>query len=260
MSNQNLTEQLETATQQFKANAPIEAQIKMGQMIEELQKSGIASGKQSGEKAVDFKLTNALGRDVILFEELAKGPVVLVFYRGGWCPFCNMQLKAYQRILPEIQAIGAQLIAISPQKPDHSLSHQEKEGLEFQVLSDPNGLVTAKYNLLFDVPPEVREFMEGIGIDLAEYNNTSNWVLPVPATFMIDESAVIRSSLSRAYNFTAAGRERIAHKLRSDMKQQLSEVHKLIYCTSKELIDVLMTRLGITEPMMDNINQYRKRC
>ncbi|RBP85388.1 peroxiredoxin [Cytobacillus firmus] len=194
MSNQNLTEQLEVATQQFKANSPIEAQIKIGQMIEELHKSGIASGKQPGEKAVDFKLTNALGRDVILFEELAKGPVVLVFYRGGWCPFCNMQLKAYQQILPEIQEIGAQLITISPQKPDHSLSLQEKEGLEFQVLSDPNGLVTAKYNLLFDVPQGVKEIMEGIGLNLAEYNNTSKWVLPVPATFMIDESAIIRST------------------------------------------------------------------
>lgn len=194
MSIQNLTVQLEAAAQEFKANSPIEAQIKFSQMIEELQKSGIASGKQPGEKAVDFKLTNALGRDVILFEELAKGPVVLVFYRGGWCPFCNMQLKAYQQILPEIQAMGAQLIAISPQKPDHSLSLQEKEGLEFQVLSDPNGLVTVKYNLLFDVPPGVREVMEGFGIDLAEYNNISKWVLPVPATFMIDESAIIRSS------------------------------------------------------------------
>ncbi|MDR6881885.1 peroxiredoxin-like family protein [Bacillus sp. 3255] len=194
MSNPNLTEQLEAATQQFKANSPIEAQIKIGQMIEELQKSGVASGKQPGDKAPDFKLTNAIGQDVILFEELAKGPVVLVFYRGGWCPFCNMQLKAYQQILPEIQAIGAQLIAISPQKPDHSLSLQEKEGLEFKVLSDPNGLVTAKYNLLFDVPPGVRGLMEGIGLDLAEYNDTSQWVLPVPATFMIDESAIIRSS------------------------------------------------------------------
>ncbi|REE88560.1 peroxiredoxin [Paenibacillus taihuensis] len=194
MNNQNLTEQLELATQQFKANSPIDAQVKLGQMIEGLQKSGLASGKQTGEKAVDFKLTNALGRDVILYEELSKGPVVLVFYRGGWCPFCNMQLRAYQRILPEIQAIGAKLIAISPQKPDHSLSLQEKEKLEFQVVSDSNGLVTAKYNLLFDVPPGVRELMEGIPLDLAEYNNTSKWILPVPATFMIDESAIIRSS------------------------------------------------------------------
>lgn len=214
MSNQNLTEQLEVATQQFKANSPIEAQFKIGQMIEELQKSGIASGKQQGEKAVDFKLTNALGRDVILFEELAKGPVVLVFYRGGWCPFCNRQLKAYQQILPEIHAIGAQLIAISPQKPDHSLSLQEKEGLEFQVLSDPNGLVTAKYNLLFDVPPGVREVIEGIGLDLAEYNNTSKWVLPVPATFMIDESAIIRSSYVNPNFMQRQSPEEILQELR----------------------------------------------
>ncbi|REE88566.1 peroxiredoxin [Paenibacillus taihuensis] len=194
MSNQKLTEQLVAATQQFKANAPIEAQMKIGQMFDDLQKSGIASGKQTGEKAVNFKLTNALGGDVILFEELQKGPIVLTFYRGGWCPFCNMQLNAYQQILPEIRAMGAQLIAISPQKPDHSLSLQEKEGLEFQVLSDPDGLVTAQYNLLFDVPEDVRELMEGIGVDLSEYNNTSQWVLPVPVTFIIDESAIIRSS------------------------------------------------------------------
>ncbi|MFC4810535.1 peroxiredoxin-like family protein [Paenibacillus sp. GCM10023250] len=194
MSNPNLTEQLEAAVRQFKADSPMEAQIQIGQMIEELQKSGVASGKQAGEKAADFRLTNALGREVILYDELAKGPVVLVFYRGGWCPFCNMQLRAYQQILPEIQAMGAQLIAISPQQPDHSLSLQEKEGLEFQVLSDPNGVVTAKYDLLFDVPAGVQALMEGIGLDLAEYNNTSKWVLPVPATFMIDENAVIRSS------------------------------------------------------------------
>ncbi|MGG1674268.1 peroxiredoxin-like family protein [Neobacillus sp. NRS-1170] len=182
--------------------------------IEELQKSGIASRKQPGEKAVDFKLTNALGRDVVLFEELAKGPVVLVFYRGGWCPFCNMQLKAYQQILPEIQAMGAQLIAISPQKPDHSLSLQEKEGLEFQVLSDPNGLVTAKYNLLFDVPPGVREITEGIGLDLAEYNNTSKWILPVPATFMIDESAIIRSAYVNPNFMQRQSPEEILRELR----------------------------------------------
>ncbi|MFK7695024.1 peroxiredoxin-like family protein [Paenibacillus sp. HJGM_3] len=214
MSNQNLTEQLEAATQQFKANSPIEAQIKLSQMIEDLQKSGIASGKQPGEKAADFKLTNALGRDIILFEELAKGPVVLVFYRGGWCPFCNMQLKAYQQILPEIQAIGAQLIAISPQKPDHSLSLQEKEGLGFQVLSDRNGLVTAKYNLLFDVPPGVRKVMEGIGLDLAEYNNTSKWILPVPAAFMIDESAIIRSSYVNPNFMQRQSPEEILRELR----------------------------------------------
>lgn len=214
MSNPSLTEQLEAATRQFKANSPIEAQIKLSQMIEELQKSGVASGKQPGEKAVDFTLTNALGQDVVLFEELAKGPIVLVYYRGGWCPFCNMQLRAYQQMLPEIREIGAQLIAISPQKPDHSLSLKEKEGLEFQVLSDPNGLVTAKYNLLFDVPLGVKEIMEGVGLDLAEYNDTSKWILPVPATFMIDESATIRSAYVNPNFMQRQSPEEILRELR----------------------------------------------
>ncbi|MGG1518090.1 peroxiredoxin-like family protein [Paenibacillus oryzisoli] len=214
MSNPNLTEQLEAAAQQFKANSPFEAQIKLSQMIEDLQKSGVASGKQPGEKAADFQLTNALGQDVVLYEELAKGPVVLVYYRGGWCPFCNMQLKAYQQILPEIQELGAQLIAISPQKPDHSLSIQEKEGLKFQVLSDPNGLVTAKYKLLFDVPQGVKEIMEGVGLDLAEYNNTSKWILPVPATFMIDESAIIRSAYVNPNFMQRQSPEEILRELR----------------------------------------------
>ncbi len=190
----SMNEQLKAAAQQFQANSPLEAQIKFGQMIEELQKSGIASGLTVGQKAKDFKLSNALGQDIVLYDELAKGPVVLIFYRGGWCPFCNIQLKAYQQLLPEIQAQGAQLIAISPQKPDHSLSFQEKEGLEFQVLSDPHGIVTAKYNLLFDVPQGAKEVMESFGLDLAEYNHTSKWILPVPATFMIDENATIRSA------------------------------------------------------------------
>jgi peroxiredoxin len=116
--------------------------------------------------------------------------------------------------LPEIQAMGAQLIAISPQKPDHSLSLQEKEALEFQVLSDPNGLVTAKYNLLFDVPQGAREVMEGIGLDLAEYNNTSKWILPVPATFMIDESAIIRSAYVNPNFMQRQSPEEILRELR----------------------------------------------
>jgi len=190
----NLTAQLEAAAQNFKAHTPIEAQVKFGRMIEELQKTGIASGIKVSEKASDFKLPNARGHDVVLYDELMKGPVVLVFYRGGWCPYCNLQLKAYQQILPDIEALGAQLIAISPQNPDHSLSFQEKEQLKFQVLSDRDGLVTAKYNLLFDVPQGAREVMESFGLNLAEYNDTSKWILPVPATFMIDERAIVRSA------------------------------------------------------------------
>ncbi|CAM3880234.1 hypothetical protein GCM10009865_27930 [Aeromicrobium ponti] len=126
------------------------------------------------------------------YEELEKGPVVLTFYRGSWCPFCNRQLKAYQEILPDIQELVAQLLAISPQTPDNTLSMQEKNEFDFQVLSDPRGIVSAKYNVLFDVPDYLKDAYEKIDLDLESFNGKVNWILPVLATFMIDETGEIR--------------------------------------------------------------------
>jgi len=190
----SLIQALENTKQQFIAHTPMEIQLAMFRQIREQQQSGIVYGKQEGQKAKDFTLKNALGESVNLFDELSKGPIVLTFYRGGWCPFCNSQLKAYQKVLPEIQALGGQLIAVSPQSPDNTLSQIEKEELTFQVLSDPHGLVAAIYNILYDVPDYLQDIMRGIGMDLAEYNSTSQWVLPIPSTFMIDESGIIRSA------------------------------------------------------------------
>lgn len=180
--------------QQFTAHTSLEIQTAMFRQIREQQESGNVYGRQEGQKAKDFTLKNALGEEVNLYEELSKGPVVLTFYRGGWCPFCNMQLKAYQKLLPEIEAIGGQLIAVSPQSPDNTLSQQEKEELTFQVLSDTNGLVAAFYNILYDVPDYVQDHMKQASMDLAEYNGTNRWILPIPSTFMIDESGIIRSA------------------------------------------------------------------
>jgi peroxiredoxin len=190
-----LNQVLEEAKTQFAANTPAEVHMEMFRMILELQQSGLASGLPEGGKAKDFALKNTHGEVISLYDELSKGPVVLTFYRGGWCPFCNTQLRAYQSILPEIQALGGQLIAVSPQSPDNTLSQKEKEELTFQVLSDTNGLVAAKYNILFDVPAYIQDVMQNrFGLSLAEYNATDLWILPVPSTFMIDESAVIRSA------------------------------------------------------------------
>nr|WP_263364564.1 redoxin domain-containing protein [Paenibacillus arenilitoris] len=106
-----------------------------------------------------------------------------------------MQLRAYQNILPEIRALGGQLIAVSPQSPDNTLSQKEKDELSFQVLSDTNGLVAAFYRILYDVPAYIQRIMENrFGLNLAEYNATDRWILPIPSTFMIDESGVIRSA------------------------------------------------------------------
>ncbi|MFB9276091.1 peroxiredoxin-like family protein [Cohnella cellulosilytica] len=191
----SLNQTLEEMKQQFIAHSPAEVQAAMFRSIREQQESGFRYGLQEGQRAKDFTLQNSTGLSVHLYDELAQGPVVLTFYRGGWCPYCNSQLRAYQKVLPEIEALGARLIAVSPQSPDNTLSHQEKENLQFQVLSDTNGLVAAFYNILYDVPPYLQEMMTNLfKLNLAEYNATDRWILPIPSTFMIDESGIIRSA------------------------------------------------------------------
>jgi peroxiredoxin len=193
--NQVLGEAKKQFVAKFVANTPVDVQAEIFRMIREQQQSGVVYGLQEGQKAKDFTLNNSVGVNVNLFEQLSNGPVVLTFYRGGWCPFCNIQLRAYQNILPEIEALGGQLIAVSPQSPDNTLSQQEKEDLRFQVLSDTNGLVGAFYNVLYDVPLYIQEIMTNqFNLNLAEYNATNRWILPIPSTFMIDESGVIRSA------------------------------------------------------------------
>ncbi|OXS55333.1 alkyl hydroperoxide reductase [Cohnella sp. CIP 111063] len=211
----SLNQTLEEMKQQFIAQSPAEVQAAMFRSIREQQQSGIPYGLQEGQKAKDFTLKNAMGIPVHLYEELAKGPVVLTFYRGGWCPYCNSQLRAYQKVLPEIEAQGARLIAVSPQSPDNTLSQQEKEELQFQVLSDTNGLVAAFYNILYDVPPYIQEMMTNLfQLNLAEYNATDRWILPIPSTFMIDESGIIRSAYVNPDFMKRPDPEDILHELR----------------------------------------------
>ena len=98
----------------------------MVQATKELVESDIAKGLTLNDQAPDFTLKDATGTDITLYEELKKGPVIVTFYRGGWCPYCNLELKAYQEIIHDIKANGAQLIAVSPQTPDASLTLKEK--------------------------------------------------------------------------------------------------------------------------------------
>jgi len=154
--------------------------------VDELIESGIARrAVGEGDMAPEFSLPNAQGRPVALSAMLARGPVVLVFYRGGWCPYCNLQLRAYQRVLPEMKALGATLVAISPEPPDASLSTQEKNALEFEVLSDVESQAAKAYGVLFELSDELREAYIGMGKDLSEINADGAWHLPIPATYVI---------------------------------------------------------------------------
>ena len=134
------------------------------------------------------RLPNARGEAVTLSELLAHGPVVITFYRGGWCPYCNLQLRAYQRVLPEIRALGARLVAISPEAPDNTLSTAEKNELEFEVLSDVKGEVGRAYRLLFELSDELQRCTPPTATT-SRSERRRPWHLPMPATYVIAPTA-----------------------------------------------------------------------
>ena len=145
-----------------------------------------------GQKAIHFVLPNHEGKLISLAELLEKGPVVLTFYRGSWCPYCNLQLKALQSRLAEIHALGAQLIAISPQVPDGSLSKNEIDEMDFIVLSDQDAEIASQYGIAWKVPEFIAEHMRvDRGLDLESINNGNGTILPIPATFIIGKNGII---------------------------------------------------------------------
>ena len=150
-------------------------------------------GIKVGEKAPDFTLSNALGKKVNLKDELKKGPVVLVFYRGAWCPFCNMHLHALQKALPQFKKYGAQLITVTPQTPDKSAAQIKKDGYPFEVLSDLDSKVMQDYKLYFELPADLIAVYKKHELDIEAFNGKGRNVLPVPGSFVIDKKGVVRA-------------------------------------------------------------------
>ena len=147
---------------------------------------------QRGDKAPAFTLPNASGKTVRLEEQLRQGPVVLTFYRGVWCPYCNLQLKQYQQILPQIREAGASLIAVSPMTPDNSLSMQDTNALQFEVLSDVGNQAARQYTSVFRYSDASLQAMKDLGYDFFSFYDDDSAELPVPATFVIDRDRTIR--------------------------------------------------------------------
>src|SRR5271170_3701346 len=146
-----------------------------------------------GQSVPEFTLPDAFGNEVSLKTLLAQGPVVISFYRGEWCPFCNLELLALQEALPKIKDLGATLIAISPETQDHGIVATEKNKLTFPVLSDFGNKVARQFGIVFQVGQELRDFSKNVfKNDLALRNGDDSYELPVPATFVIDATGVIR--------------------------------------------------------------------
>ena len=147
---------------------------------------------ETGTQAPGFELTDPEGKLVSLPELLAKGPLVVTFYRGSWCPYCNLQLRALQARLGDIHALGAELVAISPQVPDGSMTKNAISEMDFLVLSDQNAKVAAEYGVAWEVPEFLVEHMKvDRKLDLEEINNGNGSILPIPATFVLDTDGVI---------------------------------------------------------------------
>lgn len=144
-----------------------------------------------GAKAPTFALSDARGKTVGSTELLAAGPVVLVFYRGAWCPYCNLYLHEMQQHADEIRAHGASLVAISGESPDNTLSVEEKHALEFTVLSDPQFTVARQFGIVYEMPKVVNDVILDLGFDLAKYYGTDKAELPLSATYVIGRDGKI---------------------------------------------------------------------
>jgi peroxiredoxin len=162
--------------------------------IQNLLDEGVPSNAvKVGDVLAPFTLSDATGSPVSLDELVASGLAVIVFYRGGWCPYCNLALRTYQReLLPELQAFGARLVAISPQTPDESLSTLEKAELGFTVLSDPGNRVARSVGIVFQQADDALEAQRQLGLDLAAVNAEGSTELPRPTVLIVDQNHVVR--------------------------------------------------------------------
>lgn len=145
-----------------------------------------------GQKAPSFELPNALGKSISLNALLTKGPIVLTFYRGSWCPYCNLQLRALQACLEDIHALGATLVAISPEVPDGSMTQDDIIKMDFLVLSDQDAKIASAYGVAWEVPEFLLEHMRvDRNLNLDAINNGNGRVLPIPATFVLGRDGVV---------------------------------------------------------------------
>ncbi len=188
----SLAQQITEFDLQKAASLPAEILQTMDETTRSLKASALESqGLKSGDRAADFELPNHHGETRKLGDYLANSPVVLTFYRGGWCPYCNMELNALQKALPDIQQAGAVLVAVSPETPDHSLSTREKNELAFDILYDKGNLVANNYGLVFELPEVLRPIYDKLGIDIPEFNGDDSFEIPVPATYIISQEGEI---------------------------------------------------------------------
>jgi len=176
--------------------APYFAPPEIHPIMERATAELIASGQagrvlQAGDKAPVFTLDDPEGQPVSSAELLAQGPLVISFYRGVWCPYCNLELQALQETLPQFVALGASLVAISPQVAANSRKSQRQNKLGFPILGDPENAVAAAFGLRFTLPGYLVDLYKLLKNDLPAFNGDPSWTLPMPARYVIAQDGTI---------------------------------------------------------------------
>ncbi|RFB75713.1 peroxiredoxin-like family protein [Methylovirgula sp. 4M-Z18] len=173
-------------------NVPRSVVETMHRATADLEASGAAKrALKVGDKAPAFTLKDSEGNDVSSVDLLKHGPLIVSFYRGVWCPYCNMDLKALQEALSEFERRGANLVAISPQTAPNSRKSQRQNGLTFPILSDPHNDVAAAFGLRFELQDYLVDLYKSLKNDLTSFNGDSSWTLPMPARYVIAPNGTI---------------------------------------------------------------------
>ncbi|PTB62290.1 AhpC-TSA-domain-containing protein [Trichoderma citrinoviride] len=189
-----LAAQLDNLADGVKQNAPAPIAATIGESIANLKKTFDHSAViKPGTPLPSFKLPNALGKDITSEELLAKGPILITFYRGDWCPFCNLALRSLQQHLDQFKAKGVTVVAISPELPNTSLTTTEKNELKFEVLSDVGNKFARQLGICWEQPESVKPVFEAFSIDLKGRNGDESFALPVPTTLLVDSKGVVRN-------------------------------------------------------------------
>ncbi|KAL6907232.1 thioredoxin-like protein [Trichoderma evansii] len=190
---------LQAAASSAKANLPETSMNIIWKAKDNVQKQfDVKSTIQPGEKLPEFVLSDARGVLVSSVDLLAKGPLLITFYRGGWCPFCNLALRAIQQRLEDFQARGVTLVAITPEQPDASLSTTEKNELKFPVLTDDGLQLARKLNITWEQPKELVDLVNSSGADLEKRHGNDSAEMVIPTTLLVDQKGVVRNIYAEA--------------------------------------------------------------
>ncbi|MDM1048214.1 MULTISPECIES: peroxiredoxin-like family protein [Bacteroidota] len=188
----NLEQQINELNENLAKQLPTEVLEVFGKSIQDLKAKNMEDSSISvGDKFPDFSLPNTSDKTVALKELLQNGKVIIAFFRGSWCPYCNLELKALQDNLKQITGKNVTLIAVSPQTSDYSEELKINHHLEFELLTDKNNALAKQLGITFELQNYVIPTYSSLGIELSEYNENNNNELPVPAVFVIDTNSSI---------------------------------------------------------------------